>query len=60
NRALRSIACWVFNPWEHQVVTGFRIYRETLSRFSCAASAHGFGAARRLVGRYARAFNLLE
>ncbi|MGZ9808594.1 hypothetical protein ACTMNS_12725, partial [Staphylococcus haemolyticus] len=29
---------WVFNPKPNNLDRRFRIYRETLSRFSCAAS----------------------
>ncbi|MGV9064787.1 hypothetical protein I5860_010010, partial [Clostridioides difficile] len=35
---LRSVSIWVFNLQGTNQVTCFRIYRETLSRFSCAAS----------------------
>ncbi|XJM81252.1 hypothetical protein AB2I57_25385, partial (plasmid) [Escherichia coli] len=35
---LRSVIGWVFNLEDETLIYGFRIYREALSRFSCAAS----------------------
>ncbi|MEQ0619642.1 class I SAM-dependent methyltransferase, partial [Mycobacterium tuberculosis] len=35
------LSIWVFNPGRSPTTSCFRIYRETLSRFSCAASGGG-------------------